>query len=101
MEHTIKVRNQAEIDTWLNENKYEEPNNILFKLLITTDEKSVGHHSIAEIHAVFVQLAIEYLETNDFFDDYDDFIVSSRSYFETNDGERLSYNVDISVEKEN
>ena len=101
MENEIKIRNQAEIDTWLNENKYEEPENILFKLLITTDEKSVGHQSIAEIHAFFIKLAIEYIETNDFFDDYDDFIVSSRSYFETNDGERLSYNVDISVEKEN
>jgi len=98
---TITVRNQQEISHWLTNNKFEEPERILFKLLITSDEASLADKSIAEIHAHFVQHAIEYVETNDFFDDYDDFIVSSRSYFNTNDGEKLSYNVDISVEKEN
>jgi len=97
----LELTNKDETDTWLKENAFEEPTDLLFKLRLTDDEKELANMSIAEIHAHFIKAAINFIETGDYFDDYDDFVVSSKSEFDKNDGEKISYRVEISVEKEN
>ena len=98
---TITVTNQSALDAWLKENAFDEPDDFLFNLVITDDETKLESKSIAEIHGHFLKLAIAYIEDKDFFDDYDDFIVSSVTQFDTNDGDKLTYRVDISLQKEN
>jgi len=98
----INFKNENELKALESEQGvYLDLDNFPFKLEIDEEEALVESFSISEIHAHFLKLAIDFIEQNEYYDDYDDFNVKANIYFERNDGERIVYNVDISVEVEN
>ena len=94
------VLNQESINKALETDDSSDPN-IRFELELTENRSLIEHLSIGEVNGYFLSKAIDYIESLDIYDDYDGFTSDSYIAFDKDDGEEITYKVNISLSVEN
>lgn len=87
-----------ELADWQEEHPNEMPVGFVFKLRMTYDIREIGHLRESGVHGKVLADAIDWIESKDFYDDYDGFITTSKIEYQGNNEEVAIYTIEISVQ---